>query len=68
MGVSVPAKDGITKEEAQEILSDILDQKEKIASFDLVEYNPLRDKDDQTVTIAKEFLKQIITTFEKEAN
>lgn len=65
MGVSVPAKDGINLEAAKEILNEILKRKENIASFDLVELNPTKDSDDKSLTIAKNFLNEVITTFKK---
>ena len=59
-GVSVPVKNGITKEDADEFISYIIQNKEKIKSFDLVEFNPLKDKDKITEKIATNILNTLI--------
>lgn len=59
-GVSVPEFDGITEEEALEINKLIIKHMDKIVSYDLVEFNPLRDKDRKTEQIALNLLAQII--------
>ena len=59
-GVSVKAKDGITKEEAYEIVDEIISKKELLKSFDLVEFNPSLDIDDKTKEIAIYILNRII--------
>lgn len=62
-GVSVPAKDGISVEEAFLILDELINNKDKIKSMDLVEFNPLKDKDDKTKKIAVDILKKVIKNF-----
>ena len=59
-GVSVPAKDGITEEEAYLIMDEVLKHKDLINSMDLVEYNSLRDKEDKTYKIAKKLRDKVI--------
>lgn len=59
-GVSVPEFNGISEEEALEINKMILKHMDKIVSYDLVEFNPLRDKDRKTEQIALNLLAQII--------
>ena len=58
-GVSVPAISGITKEEAYDIM-DILLKKDNIKSIDIVEFNPLNDKDGKTLAIASNMVNKII--------
>lgn len=58
-GVSVPEIDGIDKKTAIEVLH-FLNDKQNIKSFDIVEYNPLKDKGDKTLYIAKEILDYVI--------
>lgn len=58
-GVSVPEADGINKEAALKLLQ-FLNNKQNIKSFDIVEYNPLNDKDNKTLKIAKEILNYVI--------
>lgn len=60
MGVSVPAIDGIDKDEAMQILDNILKHNDIIKSFDLVEYNPDLDKDDITLNIANKLIYKYI--------
>lgn len=59
-GVSVKATNGINLSEAKELLNEILKQKDKIKSIDLVEYNPDFDIDNKTYNIASSLLQQII--------
>lgn len=59
-GVSVPAKDGISLEDAYIAVDLIIKHKDKLKSLDLVEYNPLRDKDNKTKIIAKTILQNLI--------
>lgn len=59
-GVSIPAKDGIDEKTSYEIMSRVLEYKDKIKSFDLVEYNPSKDIDDKTLNIALNLSKKII--------
>jgi len=60
-GVSVPEFDGINEEEALKINEYILKRMKDVVSFDLVEFNPLRDIDRKTEQIALNLLAQIIT-------
>jgi len=62
-GISVGFNNGLSKEELFRMLDIILQQKEKIKSIDLVEFNPLYDKDNKTLNIAIEVLEKIIDTF-----
>ena len=64
-GVSVPEDDGITEEEAMEINKYLTKHMDKILSFDLVEFNPLRDVDRKTEQIALNILTQMISAAEK---
>ena len=59
-GVSVPAKDGITKEEAYEIVDKFLEYSDLIKSIDVVEYNPTRDINDKTRIITLNVINKII--------
>ncbi len=59
-GVSVPAVDGINLEEAYQAIDEIVKNKDKIKSLDLVEYNPLKDIDNKTKVIARTILKSLI--------
>ena len=59
-GVSVKATSGINKEEAYQILEELLKRKDFITSFDLVEFNPLLDKDNKTKEIAEHILERVI--------
>lgn len=58
-GVSVPEIDGVDKKTALEVLH-FFNSKQNIKSFDIVEYNPLNDKNNKTLKIAKEMLDYII--------
>ena len=60
MGVSVPAIDGITENEAIQIIDILVQNKEKIKSLDLVEYNPELDKNNLTLEIAKNIVYKFI--------
>lgn len=59
-GVSIPEFDGISEEEAMKINECIIKHLEQITSYDLVEFNPLRDIDRKTEQIAINLLAQII--------
>ncbi len=59
-GVSVPAKDGINLDEAYEAVNMIIKHKEKLKSIDLVEFNPVRDINNQTKKIASKILNELI--------
>lgn len=59
-GISVGFDNGLSKEELFKILDIILEKKELIKSIDLVEFNPINDKDNKTLNIAIEILEKII--------
>lgn len=58
-GVSIPAKDGISENDAYLIMDEVLKYKNIINSFDLVEYNSLTD-DGKTFDIVKNLRDKII--------
>ena len=64
-GVSIPEYDGISEEEAMKINEYLVKHMNDILSFDLVEFNPLRDQDRKTEHIALNILTQIINAAEK---
>lgn len=63
-GVSVPEFDGISEEEAMKINELIMKHLHQVVSYDLVEFNPLRDQDRKTEQIAINLLAQIIRAVE----
>lgn len=63
-GVSIPEFDGITEEEAMKINEYLVNHMKDIVSFDLVEFNPLRDIERKTEQIALNILAQIIRAAE----
>ena len=63
-GVSIPEFDGINEEEAMKINEYLVNHMKEIISFDLVEFNPLRDIDRKTEQIALNILAQIIRAAE----
>lgn len=64
-GVSVPEYDGITEDEAMKINEYIVKHMNDVLSFDLVEFNPLRDQNRKTEQIGLNILTQIIKAAEK---
>ena len=58
-GVSIPAVDGINLEEAYEIIDEIIKNKEVVKSVDIVEFNPLKDKNKITENITKSILYKL---------
>lgn len=62
-GISVGFKDGINENETQKILNALLKYKDKIKSFDIVEFNPKKDIDKKTEKITKDILIKIIDEF-----
>lgn len=64
-GVSVPEYDGINLEEAMAINKYVASHIDKVVSYDLVEYNPLRDLERKTEQIAVNLVAQIIHAAEK---
>ncbi len=71
-GVSVPEFDGIDEKEAMEICDTILENFDKVSSYDIVEFNPLRDVNRKTeqiaVNILAKTLKKIETLPDKKIN
>ena len=63
-GVSVPEFDGLSEEEAMQINEYITKHMEDVLSYDLVEFNPLRDQNRKTEQIAVNLLAQIIKAAE----
>lgn len=59
-GVSVPAIDGINEMEALEIIQTLKNNSDKIKSFDLVEYNPEKDKNSSTLNIVTNLVLEFI--------
>lgn len=62
-GVSVPAQNGLTLQETHELVDEITKYANIIKSADLVEYNPIFDKDGKTAKLAKQILEKWIETF-----
>ncbi len=68
-GVSIPEFDGMTEEEVMNINKLIIKHIKNIISYDLVEFNPLRDEGRKTEQIALNLLAQMINSAEqKEEN
>ena len=63
-GVSIPEFDGISEEEAMKINELIMKHLNQVVSYDLVEFNPLRDVNRKTEQIALNLLAQIIRAVE----
>lgn len=63
-GVSVPEFDGINEEEAMKINEYIINHMKDVLSYDLVEFNPLRDVNRKTEQIALNILAQVIRAAE----
>ena len=63
-GVSVPEFDGINEEEAMQINEYIINHMKSVLSYDLVEFNPLRDVDRKTEQIALNLLAKVIRAAE----
>lgn len=66
-GVSVPEFDGISEEEAMEISQYIGNHIKEVVSFDLVEFNPLRDINRKTEQIAINILAQVTTAINRKS-
>ncbi len=60
-GVSIPAINGINVEEAYQIMDELLKYKNMINTFDIVEYNSLRDKDNITYNITMKLINTVIS-------
>lgn len=52
-GVSIPAINGINLDEAYALVDEIIGHREKVKSIDIVEFNPLKDKNKVTENITK---------------
>lgn len=63
-GVSIPELDGLTEEEAIELNKLILNHINEIVSYDLVEFNPLKDENRKTEQIALNLLAQVLRAAE----
>lgn len=63
-GVSIPEFDGINEEEAMKINEYIINHFNEVLSYDLVEFNPLRDINRKTEQIALNLLAQVIRAAE----
>lgn len=59
-GVSVPALDGLNEDDAMSINEEIMKHIDEVVSYDLIEYNPLRDLNRKTEQIAVNLLAQTI--------
>ena len=59
-GISAPKFDGLTEAEAMKINECIIKHINDVLSYDLVEFNPLRDQNRKTEQIAVNLLAQII--------
>lgn len=64
-GVSVPEKNGISDAAAMQIMEFLCCRIHQIYSFDLVEYNPLRDPDGRTGSLALSLLSCLLRSVEK---
>lgn len=63
-GVSTPEFDGLSEEEAMQINEYIIKNMNNVLSYDLVEFNPLRDVERKTEQIALNLLAQVIRAAE----
>lgn len=64
-GVSIPEFDGMSEEKVMNINKLIIAHMKDITSYDLVEFNPLRDENRKTEQIALNILAQIINAVNK---
>lgn len=64
-GVSIPEFDGMSEKEVMNINKLIIAHMKDITSYDLVEFNPLRDENRKTEQIALNILAQIINAVNK---
>lgn len=64
-GVSVPEVDGLNEQEAMDLLQEVLNHVNDITSFDIVEFNPLRDINRKTEQIAVNTVARVIQKVEK---
>ena len=59
-GVNIPEINGVNELEAFEVANEVLNYKNQISSFDLVEFNPLNDINKKTEKIASHILNELI--------
>lgn len=64
-GVSVPEVDGLNEQEAMHLLQEVLNHINDITSFDIVEFNPLRDINRKTEQIAVNTIARVVQKVEK---
>ena len=64
-GVSSPVYEGLSEDETMKINENIIKHMKDVLSYDLVEFNPLRDIERKTEQIALNLLTQIIKAAEK---
>lgn len=64
-GVSTPEFDGITEEDAMKISEYLAKNIKEVLSFDIVQFNPLRDINRKTEQIALNILTQVVKAAEK---
>ena len=64
-GVSIPVLNGINEEEAYEIVDEIIKNKDAVKSVDIVEFNPLRDKNKVTENITKTIFNKLYSNLLK---
>ena len=66
-GVSTPELDGITEEDAVKLNKLILNHINDIVSYDLVEFNPLKDENRKTEQLALNLLAQVLRAAENKS-
>lgn len=59
-GISVGYKDGINTKHLFKIVDEFLKHKDLIKSIDIVEYNPINDKNNKTLKIVLELINKIV--------
>ena len=64
-GVSIPKFDGLTEEEGMKINEEVLKHIDDIISYNLVDFNPLRDQQRKTEQIALNMIVQVINAVTK---
>lgn len=64
-GVSVPVLNGINEEEAYKIVDQIIQNRDIVKSVDIVEFNPLRDKNKVTENITKTIFNKLYSNLLK---
>lgn len=64
-GVSIPKFDGISEDDAMEINKILLSHINDITSYDLLDFNPLRDNNRKTEQIALNLIAQVINAVNK---